>query len=196
MTTSLWCRYAKRRVAARSAQPTRWCWVALLTSAGALMSGCGAGQISQTAEQVAATLGNGGSIGQIQLRDAKFVFQPPIAGGSVYQPGQDAPLQFTIINEGTQPDRLLGVSSPIAGGGRVSPNAQVGPGQVLTAGYQQPLAAAPRPGTTKIEAVLAGLHEPIRAGLTYPVTFRFQRSGQLSLLLGVDNPMKPRTPQQ
>jgi copper(I)-binding protein len=196
MTRMCWSRYAKRRASARPGKQARWRWAALVVTVVALVTGCGAGQVSQTAQQVGATLGNGGSVGQIQLRDATFVFQPPIAGGSVYQPGQDAPLQLTIINEGTEPDRLIEVSSPVAAGGRVSPNAQVGPGQVLTAGYQQPLAVTPRPGTTGIEPALTGLREPIRAGLTYPVTFTFQRSGQLSLVLGVDNPLNPRTPQQ
>jgi hypothetical protein len=36
--------------------------------------------------------------------------------------------------------------------------------------------------------VLTGLRDPVRAGLTYPVTFTFEQAGALAVPLPVDNP--------
>jgi hypothetical protein len=60
--------------------------------------------------------------------------------------------------------------------------------QVLTAGYQGPLASATLPGTDAVRILLVGLRSPVRAGLRYPVVFHFEQAGELRLDLPVETP--------
>lgn len=93
--------------------------VALVAGAvvGALaLAGCGAGQISQTADQVAAVSGANVTEAQLAIRNAEIEY-PATATQSIalYRAGADAPLSMTIVNESDLPDRLISASSPVAG---------------------------------------------------------------------------------
>jgi copper(I)-binding protein len=152
------------------------------------LTGCSAGQVASTAEHATTTGGVGGRVGSVVLRDAQFVYELPVPGATVYQVGQDAPLKLTIINEGSTADRLVAVSSPVATGGTIVGDARVPGGQVLTAGYTAPVAGTPLPGTRAVQVVLTGLRDPLRAGLSYPVSFTFERAGALTVPVPIDNP--------
>ncbi|MDQ3761256.1 MAG: hypothetical protein M3460_06010 [Actinomycetota bacterium] len=149
----------------------------------AVLVGCSAGNVQATA-----TGGVGGRVGDIVVRDALFTFDGPIAGDTVYQPGDNAALQFTIFNEGDRADRLVRVSSPIARSATITGDTRIPGHQVLAAGYPGPTA----PDTNAVRIVLAGLSVPIRAGFDYPVVFVFEHAGELRLELPVENPDKPR----
>lgn len=155
----------------------------------AVLAGCGGGNVQTTA-----TLGVGGRVGDIVVRDAAFLFDRPVAGDTVYQAGEDAVLQLTIVNEGDRTDRLVAVSSPIARVGTITGDARIAGHQTLTAGYQAPLASATLPGTGAVRIVLVGLRSPVSAGLRYPVVFDFERAGELRLDLPVENPRTLRSP--
>jgi hypothetical protein len=152
------------------------------------LGACGAGQVAQTAEQVTSTGGTGGEVGPIQVRNAKIVFDRPIPGDTVYQLGQDAPLQLTILNTADEPDRLVDVRSPIATSSRIVGDATIVGGQELVAGYPDPVASVTLPGETEIRVALVGLTEPVRSGITYPVEFVFERAGVLPMILPVQVP--------
>lgn len=80
------------------------------------LGGCGAGQVAATAEQ-GRRVGRGvGRAGSVLLRDAQITYAGAFPGDTVYEPGDDAVLQVTIVNEGRDADRLVGVRSPIATG--------------------------------------------------------------------------------
>lgn len=153
-----------------------------------VLGGCGAGQVAQTAEQVGTSGGAAGQVGALLVRDAQFTYDGPIPGDAVYQPGDDAVLQVTIVNEGRDADRLIGVRSPVATSSRIVGEARVPGGQTLTAGYDQPLAQVTLPYAEAIDIVLLGLTEPIRAGLSYPVVFVFERAGEVQVGVPVENP--------
>lgn len=162
---------------------------------GAALSGCGAGQQAQTANQVPASGGAAGQVGSIQVRDAHIAWTGPVPGGTAYRTGTDAPLQVTIVNDSTTTvadpaaaDRLVAVSSPVATSGRITGDASIADGGVLTAGYDRPVASVTVPGTRTVDIALVGLTEPVRAGLTYPVVFTFARAGELRLQVPVENP--------
>ncbi|GAA3223802.1 hypothetical protein GCM10017691_11180 [Pseudonocardia petroleophila] len=156
------------------------------------LSGCGAGQEAATANQVTASGGSAGSAGSLMVRNAQFAWSDPVPGGLVYPAGSDAALQVTIVNEKSDGlddgDRLVAVSSPVAAGGRIVGDAAIPDGQVLTAGYDQPVASIERPGTSSVDIALVGLTTPLRAGLTYPVVFTFENAGEVRLEVGVENP--------
>ena len=153
-----------------------------------LSVGCGAGQEAQTADQITGTGGAYGQTGEVSVLDAQFVFDGPIAGDEVYRPGAEAPLQLTIVNAGAADDRLVQVSSPVAASARITGDPRIPGGQALTAGYVEPVASVETRDARAIEVALVGLTEPVRAGLTYPVTFTFQDAGTLTLALPVENP--------
>ena len=160
-------------------------------------AGGGAGQQAQTSNQVPATGGAGGGAGTIQLRDVQFVYDGPVPDAEVYRIGDDARLQLTVINnsttlvdDGFAADRLVAVDSPLAAYGPIGGDPRLPDGQTLTAGDPppQPVASIVLPGTSSVEVSLIGLTEPVRAGLTYPVVFTFERAGDVRLEVPVENP--------
>jgi copper(I)-binding protein len=152
------------------------------------LSGCGMGEEAQTPQEVRITPGTGGRVGSVAVRDAKIVFSGPIPDGVVYRPGDDAPLQLTVVNDGTAPDALVAVRSPIAGSGSVVGDATMPGGHGLVAGYDHPVAATTLPRQSEVDVTLVDVTTPIRSGLTYPVTFVFARAGELSMTLPVEVP--------
>jgi copper(I)-binding protein len=84
--------------------------VVLGISAAALVAGCGAGQITQTATQVAAVNGASGTAGAIAVRDAQLAF--PSSANKYYSRGDNASVIVTIANSGATADTLTSVSSP------------------------------------------------------------------------------------
>ncbi len=169
--------------------------VAVTVAIALVSSGCGAGQQAQTANQVTATGGVEGGSGSILIRDAQFAWDGPVPGDAVYEPGDDAQLQLTIINTATPTvenpsgvDRLVAVSSPIATSGRITGDAWLAGGQVVTAGNEDPVAAITVPGAKAVDITLVGLTAPVRAGLVHPVVFTFERAGDIRLELPVENP--------
>lgn len=153
-----------------------------------LLTGCGAGQAAQTAAQATNSGGANGQVGQIHVEDAQITYAGPVPEPEVYLPGEDAALQVTIVNTGDGADRLIGVSSPVATSVRVVGETRMPGGQTLTAGYEDPAASITLPYANAIDITLVGLTTRLRAGLTYPVTFTFERAGEISLDVPIENP--------
>lgn len=84
--------------------------VVLGVSVAVLVTGCGAGQITQTASQVAAVNGASGTAGAIAVRDAQLAF--PSSANKYYSRGDNASVIVTIANSGAVDDTLTSVSSP------------------------------------------------------------------------------------
>ncbi|MEV1292218.1 copper chaperone PCu(A)C [Pseudonocardia sp. NPDC049635] len=145
---------------------------------GLLLSGCGAGQISQTAQQVAATNGVNTSVGSVDLRDVQIAYpEAPAGGAELYAPGSSAPLRATLVNSGSVADRLVSVSSPAAANVLVDGD-PVLPQDValVSAGNFELTPTAARP----LNITLEGLTRPIRAGENIPITFVFERAGSVT----------------
>jgi copper(I)-binding protein len=187
--------------------------------AAVALAGCGAGQITQTSEQVAAVGGANATVGAIAVRNAQFEFDTAAEGAAVYPAGATAPLEMSIVNTGGQPDRLVAASSPVASAVEISGDAQVPGGRTLVvagapvaqqAAAPEPAApatatptptpaapaptteaAAPsEPGTASI--VLTGLRQDLRSGPTYPVVLTFERAGDVRVDVPIGNPDTPR----
>lgn len=187
---------------------TRPTGASLLTGAliGALaLSGCGAGQVASTAEQVPAVAGANAGAGPIAVRDAVIVFGEDVEGGSVYTRGAEAPLSMTITNQGGEADRIIGVTSPwatevVVGGTTEIPagRALVVEGDIAVAGGEAPGGSptiAPNvapPDGLDTRIILRGLLGDIRAGVTYEVVLEFERAGEVRLQVPVGNSGEPR----
>jgi len=173
---------------------------------GALaLTGCGAGQIAGTAEQVATVSGSNATVGPIAVRDAVIVFGEEVEGDTVYPRGSDAPMSMTIVNQGAEADRLVSASSAWAGSVEVSGTTEIPGGRavVVEGDTQVTGAAAPggaptvAPNTTPQPAeaaqiVLTGLLDDLRAGLTYDVVLTFERAGDVRLQVPIGAASAPR----
>lgn len=131
------------------------------------LSGCGAGFQAQTYQERTVADVSNTAVGSLALRALS------VAPGSdgVVRAGDDAEVQIVIVNAGSEADRLVEASSPIAEsvdiieteGGSVVDELEIPP--LSTTG-----------GTGAL--VLRGLTQDVRAGETLQLTLRFERNGE------------------
>jgi hypothetical protein len=154
----------------------------------AALTGCGAGQITQTSTQQSAVNGYQGLAGDIAVRDASIAY----AGngtGPVYRAGQSAQLDLTLVNTGDVADKLLSVSSPWAASVQLQQGDGVIPGgRAVRVGDGDAASDAAALADRTISITLTGLKGNMTAGMNYPVTFTFQRGGVLNAQLPIGYP--------
>jgi hypothetical protein len=144
----------------------------------ATITGCGAGQQSQTATQEPAVNGASGGVGTIGLRDVRIRVEQT---GATVKAGDSADLLFVAANQsGVDNDRLVSITSDY-GTVTVSPaKPEVPAAGALIVG---------KPETKEAEELQALSHgakatatvkltKPISNGLTYAFVFTFERAGQ------------------
>jgi copper(I)-binding protein len=184
------------------------------------LAGCGAGQVSQTANQQSGSEGANAGTSGVVVRNAVIEYSGTAADGNAYPAGGSAPLQMWIVNQGSDMDRLVSASSPAAASVQISGETEVPGGQVLVVeGAPQaatgPATATPQPGATAaptatprpastpgavgvpgenrvVQMVLVGLREPVRPGLTYPIVLVFERAGEIRFDIPVGRPEEAR----
>lgn len=170
---------------------------ALAAGAALILSGCGAGQISQTATQVAAINGNTANAGDIALRNVHIVF--PGNGTATHTTGGKAALALSIVNTGAVgTDELTGVTTDL---GKVEITPSEG-GKLEIAPSETVVVSTPQAGaethtgdetikteggeTTPARIEITGLTQNIIPGLTYDVTFNFKNNGSVLVQVPVD----------
>lgn len=159
----------------------------VLTGAAAL-SGCGAGAVSQTADQASAVNGAQGRAGSIDIRDATIAFAGQGNTDAVYRAGQTAELNLTLVNGGATADRLVKVSSPDAESGQIQGDAVIGADRAIQVGNTNASSGSVALADRTISITLVGLKRDIQPGLKYPVEFTFERGGTVTLELPVGYP--------
>lgn len=103
-------------------------WLAAVVLAVVALSGCGTGQISQTAAQEPAVNGNRLTINNVALRDIRI---QAAQTGDFLQPGKTVDLVLVAINNSPDVnDRLTGITSDI-GNVTVSGDAKLPAGKML-----------------------------------------------------------------
>jgi len=95
---------------------------------------------------------------------------------------------MTIRNTGTQPDRLVAASSPVAR--TVELHTHIREGEVMR---MRPVADIPIPAGQTVRlrpgglhVMLIGLKEPLRQGTEVPLTLRFERAGEVQVMLAIE----------
>jgi len=177
--------------------------IALIVATGAvatsLLSACGAGQIAQTARQVAPIEGSQINRGGIAIRNAE-VATPP---GGTYAVGGDAPLYVAIATDDQTSDTLTGVTSNAAPSVNVvslgtasvaaTPSASASAAPSTSAPMDVRLAPASltefKDGSAYLQ--LRGLTRTLTPGTTVRVTFSFARAGDVTLDVPVATPGTP-----
>jgi hypothetical protein len=161
--------------------------VALMAPA---LSGCGAGQISQTATQEPAVNGNRVTFNNVALRDIRI---QAMQTSDFVQPGRTVDLVLVAVNQSPNiTDRLVSISSDI-GTVTLSGDARLPAGGMLFIGAPEGQRVAPGPLESNNAAkATVSLTKPITNGLTYHFTFNFEKAGQASVQVPVSAGLAPQ----
>ncbi|MCM3925044.1 hypothetical protein ND748_25685 [Frankia sp. AiPs1] len=158
--------------ALRRRMTSRRVGVALLASVigSAGLASCASGTDALTNLARTTTNSVAGSVGSITLRNV-YLAGPVSQGGS-------APIVSAFFNGGDEPDTLVSVSSPEAGGGQPPRSAQLVPGggQIFIADGSAP--------------TLRDVRRNLLIGSQLPITFTFAKAGSVTL----DVPVEPPAP--
>ncbi|MEV5840284.1 hypothetical protein [Nocardia sp. NPDC052112] len=156
---------ALKAVTASTGARRRMVSVAALAAGAALvLSGCGAGQVSQTATQVAAVNGNHADIDRISLRNVHIVYP---AGGTEYTnaKGGKAIIALSVVNNGeTVTDELTSISTDL---GTVKITPPAGDPAFRIAPQQTVVAAT---SATDVTAAKSDQHGATPSGTATPTT--------------------------
>jgi copper(I)-binding protein len=159
-------------------------------AAAVVLSGCGAGQVAQTATQEPAVNGTSGTVGSISLRN---IHLRATQTADYVEPGQHAELLFVAVNGSPDVnDKLVSVTSDI-GTVSLSGDSSLPANGVLVVGEPDgqiaPLEAAEK--ADAVEAKVA-LSKPITNGLTYKITFDFEKAGETTVAVPISAGEAPR----
>jgi copper(I)-binding protein len=154
------------------------------------LTGCGAGQVSQTATQEPAVNGTSATVGPISLRN---IHLRAAQSTDYVQAGREAELLFVAVNGSPDVnDKLVSVTSDI-GKVSLSGNSALPANGVLVVGEPDgqiaPLESAEM--ADAVEATVA-LSKPITNGLTYQFTFDFERAGETTVAVPISAGEAPR----
>ena len=141
-----------------------------LAAFGLLLTGCGSGQISQTAGQEAAVNGMSANLKNIALRN---VHLQSSQSGDYLQPGRIVPLVFVAANDSPDVnDKLVGISSDV-GNVVLTGDGSIAAGSALVAGVGGG------------ETAQVTLTKPITNGLSYNFTFDFEKAGRTTVAVPI-----------
>lgn len=158
-----------------------------------LLSGCGAGQVSQMATEEPAVNGNKTTFNNVALRDIRI---QAAQTGDFLQPGRTVDLVLVAINESPDTaDRLVSITSDI-GTVAVSGDGRLPAGGMLFIGTPDGQKVAPGPiGSSNAVKATVTLAKPITNGLDYDFTFNFEKAGQATVTVPVSAGVQPPSQQ-
>ena len=157
------------------------------------LTGCGTGQVSQTAAQEPAVNGTGATVGDITLQN---VHLRAAQSTDYVQPGRNVELLFVASNGSPDTDdKLVSITSDI-GAVTLTGDGPVPAGGVLVVGKPdgQISSLESVEAAETVEATVA-LSKPITNGLTYNFTFEFERAGQTEVPVPISAGEAPRREQ-
>lgn len=149
-----------------------------VVSLALVVSGCGSGQLAQTAIQVAAVDGANGTAGPIGVRDVRLAPTEENA----YEAGADIPVKLWLSNDAIDPNTLTSVSTPAADSVVVTGDAAI---------QGQTLREITADGDTTV--VVTGLKEELPYGHSIPMTFTFASGGTITVNVPIEIPAERST---
>ncbi|KLO46456.1 lipoprotein LpqE [Mycobacterium nebraskense] len=157
----------------------RAAFVGLIAVMAVLLSGCGAGQVSQMAVQEPAINGNRVNVNNVALRDIRI---EAAQTGDFLQPGRNVDLVAVAVNQSPDtPDRLVGITTDI-GTVTLSGDGRLPAGGMLFISMPEGQKVPPGPpnSNNSVKATV-NLSKPISNGLNYNFTFNFEKAGQATV---------------
>jgi copper(I)-binding protein len=162
-------------------------------AAAVTLTGCGAGQISQTANQLPAVNGTAATIGDTKAGiDLRNVYLRAQQSRDFVKPGTVAELVFVAVNKSPDTaDKLLSVQSP-TGEVMVRGEGTVPAGGALLVGNDDKDQTLPPSQNASTATAEVALTRPISNGLTYKFTFKFQNAGEAEVEIPISAGADPR----
>lgn len=142
---------------------------AAIAVGAAALTGCAAGQISQTADQVPNHDGAHGTIGPIGVSNVLLGDSNDAAGPVAFASGSAVPISFWVTNESLDADTLTSISTS-DGDVTLSGTATIPAQGALQIG-----------GDSEVSASIAAATADIKYGFPVTVDFYFQNAGKLTL---------------
>ncbi len=140
--------------------------------AAVALTGCGAGLDAQTYQERNSADSTDTAVGALAVRDIALLAPER---GELYEAGDDAEGTITVTNKGDQPDTLLEVTSPDAQDVVVLEDGEPGELEV------PPLGSTTDTYSLRVE----GLRSDLRPGEYIRMSFRFEESGSVDVLVPV-----------
>ena len=178
--------------------------VGVLLFSPLVISACSAGQVNQTSTQLRDKVGPEVRVGDLTLRGIQLAY--PTNGS--YAPGDDAELQMSMVNSGSEDDALVGikgtgfaevrvtgaasgtvVASPSAGATTTPP-----PAPATTSGGARavditiPANSSVFLGENAPTITLVALGQPLTPAQTLDLTFTFRKAGNVTVAVPVAVP--------
>ena len=144
----------------------------------ATLTGCGAGQQSQTATQEPAVNGASSAVGSVALRNVRIRAQ---VTGADLKPGATVDLLFVAANQSqTDSNKLVSITSDVGSVTLTPAGPDIPAGGSLIVGTSEGVDAAALQALSSTVPATATvkLSKPIANALTYDFVFKFGRGGQ------------------
>jgi hypothetical protein len=157
----------------------------------ATITGCSAGQLSQTAMQQSAVDGNAAAVKNVALRNVHI---QALQTGDYLRPGATVDLVLVAVNQSPDvADKLVGVTTDI-GKVTVTGDPTLPPSGVLFFGNQNGQSKNADHAIEAGDSVKAtiALTKPITNGPNYEFTFTFEKAGSVSVAVPISAPDGPR----
>jgi copper(I)-binding protein len=149
-----------------------------LAACGLILTGCSAGQMSQTADQESAVNGTTANVANIALRN---IHLQAVQTGAAVDAGRTVELIFVAANISPDVnDKLISISSDVATVAVTGATA-IPAGTSLIVGSADGQDEATALGSAEPTKAEVTLTQPITNGLTYKFTFDFDKAGQTTV---------------
>lgn len=160
-----------------------------LAACGLVLTGCGTGQIAQTATQEPAINGSSANIGEVALRN---VHLQAVQESDFLQPGTPVQLMFVAANNSPDTDdKLVGVASDV-GPVKLTGDTALPARSALVVGSPDGQSEVTPMGSTTATTAEVTLSKPITNGLTYNFTFDFEKAGRTTVAVPISAGESPR----
>lgn len=159
-------------------------------AAAVVLSGCGAGQVSQTATQEPAVNGTSANIGKIAVRNAHLQVNLTT---DYAQPGSDVELIFVATNDSPDVnDKLVSITSDVGAVSLTGDTSLPANGTLVVGSPDGQITALESVETAEAANATVQLSKPVTNGLTYNFTFKFEKAGEGTFAVPISAGESPR----
>jgi len=157
---------------------------AVAMAAVAAVTGCSAGQVTQTSTQVATVNGSSANVGQLALRDIRILYP----SGGTYAEGSTAQLVLAVANQGLAEDTLIEITGEFFDDAAVSTDDA---GDEASVEVEVPAQGILQFGTPEFPSIeLADLSAELSVAEIVSMTFVFEQAGEVTVEVPVANPTR------
>jgi len=159
-------------------------------AAALALSGCGAGQVSQTATQEPAVNGTSANIGKVAVRNAHL---RGTQTADYIQPGTEVDLLFVASNDSPDVnDKLISITSDVGTVTLTGDTSLPASGTLVVGAPDGQTTALESVETSEAADAKVALSKPITNGLTYNFTFKFESGGEGTVAVPISAGGSPR----